>query len=275
MSLQQKIHIKLQYGEDLRRFIIDPDCTFNDLKQKITTLLRITTPFSILYIDEENEWITIGSDAELKIGIDLATTLLRLKIESNSATLRQTVSNLVEERANVDNVINIVPNPVEEKTLIITIDPTSNKDIKENVTNAKEKSYKKWKKNKRDGDFDAKKNKRKKKIGDYRKEIYFVESDSDSLEDRPVEEIKRELSSLKEEIGLLKVKKKNISGEAAQLKNEIKTLRQNESDKEAIIILRQQLAEKKKGVKKYKAQIYNSKNRIWRLKNVIESRLNQ
>jgi hypothetical protein len=99
MSTQQKVHIKLQYSNDFRRFVIEPEFKFDDLKQNISNILNISSPFSICYLDEESSWITISSDIELLTGIELSPSLLRLRI-----TLPQ-----------VETPVNLDPSPVEEK----------------------------------------------------------------------------------------------------------------------------------------------------------------
>jgi len=101
MSTQQKVHIKLQYSNDFRRFVIEPEFKFDDLKQNISNILNISSPFSICYLDEESSWITISSDIELLTGIELSPSLLRLRI-----TLPQ-----------VETPVNLDPSPVEEKKM--------------------------------------------------------------------------------------------------------------------------------------------------------------
>jgi hypothetical protein len=88
MSTQQKVHIKLKYDNQFRRFIIEPEYKFNDLKQKISTLLKITT-FEVQYLDEESEWITIDSDIELLSGIELSPSLLKLRITDSQTPVTQ------------------------------------------------------------------------------------------------------------------------------------------------------------------------------------------
>jgi len=95
-------------------------------------------------------------------------------------------------------------------------------------------------------------------------------SDSDSIEEnRPVEEIKKEINSLKEEVGALAAKKKGLWEELSALKTQIKTLRQNEGAKDEIVKLREQIFEKKRAAREYQGQITNSKNRIWKLKSAL------
>jgi len=95
-------------------------------------------------------------------------------------------------------------------------------------------------------------------------------SDSDSIEEnRPVEEIKKEINSLKEEVGVLVAKKKGLWEELVAFKTQIKTLRQNEGARDEILKLREQIFEKKRVAREYHWQITNSKNRIWKLKNAL------
>jgi len=102
----------------------------------------------------------------------------------------------------------------------------------------------------------------------------FNEEDSDSAEDtRPVEEIKKEINSLKEEIGVLVTKKKGLWEELVGLKSQIKNLRQNEGTSDEILKVREMIMEKKRVVREYHVQIANSKNRIWKLKSALVMRV--
>jgi len=95
-------------------------------------------------------------------------------------------------------------------------------------------------------------------------------SDSDSIEEnRPVEEIKKEINSLKEELGVLVAKKKGVWEELTVLKTQIKTLRQTEGAKDEILNLRDQIFEKRRLAREHHTQITNSKNRIWKLKSAL------
>jgi len=84
-----------------------------------------------------------------------------------------------------------------------------------------------------------------------------------------VEEIKKEINSLKEEVGVLVAKKKGIWEELTALKTQIKTLRQTEGTKDEIVKLRDQICEKKRLARGYHMQITNSKNRVWKLKSAL------
>jgi len=110
--------------------------------------------------------------------------------------------------------------------------------------------------------------------GAWRKFHGGVDSDSDSAEEtRPVEEIKKEINSLKEEIGALVAKKKGLWEELVGLKSNIKNLRQNEGTSDEILKVREDIMEKKRVVREYHVQIANSKNRIWKLKSALVMRV--
>jgi len=95
-------------------------------------------------------------------------------------------------------------------------------------------------------------------------------SDSDSLEEtRPVEEIKKEINSLKEEIGALVANKKGLWEELVAFKTQIRTLRQSEGTRDEILNIREQLCAKRRAVRVLHVQITNSKRRIWKLKSAL------
>jgi len=101
-----------------------------------------------------------------------------------------------------------------------------------------------------------------------------MEDDSDSIEEtRPVEEIKKEINSLKEEVVVLVTKKKALWEELVALKIQIKNLRQNGGAGDEILKVREQIMEKKKVCRGYQGQIANSKNRIWKMKNALVMRV--
>jgi len=327
MQQQQKIHVKLQHNNEFRRFIIEPHTNFNDLKQKISEILHLTTPITIRYLDEESEWITIDSDIELLTGIELSPALLRLQI------VVQTPSTIPTKE---------LPNPVvddcvrrrrcrrfrNENDDTVSEEKGSKKwkkhcrkfDNENDDTVSEEKDCKKWRKHcrkfrdEKDSNGDTESGEKRcrkwrkehcdkdiefgeKKCGKWRQENteegserrrshyrrggwggprgrhawkHFENSDSDSLEEnRPVEEVKKEINSLKEEIGVLVTKKKGLWEELVALKTQIKTLRQNEGAKDEIIKIREQIVEKKRSARVLHAQITNSKHRILKLKSAL------
>jgi len=74
------INVKLQVESQLRRFSIESTTNFFQLKDKIKTILGIDQEFSVQYLDEENEWITVTSDSELNTGISLINKIFRLQV---------------------------------------------------------------------------------------------------------------------------------------------------------------------------------------------------
>jgi len=359
MQQQQKIHVKLQHNNEFRRFIIEPQTNFNDLKQKISELLHLTSPITIRYLDEESEWITIDSDTELLTGIELSPALLRLQIVAQiPSTIPTELPNPVVDdckrkrrckrfREDNDDTVS------EEKGCKKWKKHCRKFRDEKDDTVSEEKDCKKWRKHCRkfreekdcDGEKDTESGEKKcrgkwrkwreeqckdtesgekkcgkwrkwreehcdkdtesgeKKCGKWRKWRqenteegserrphcrrggwggprgrhawkHFENSDSDSLEEtRPVEEIKKEINSLKEEIGVLVTKKKGLWEELVALKTNIKTLRQNEGARDEIITIRDQICEKRRSARVLHAQIANSKHRIWKLKSALVMRL--
>jgi len=74
------INVKLQVASELRRFSIESKINFIQLKEKVKSILGIDQDFSIQYLDEEKEWITITSDPELNTGISLIDKIFRLQV---------------------------------------------------------------------------------------------------------------------------------------------------------------------------------------------------
>lgn len=67
----ESVHIKLQFNDEYRRFFIKRNATFSDVLNNIKTILRYEGDLVVKYLDEENEWITFGSDTELETGLIL------------------------------------------------------------------------------------------------------------------------------------------------------------------------------------------------------------
>jgi len=377
---QQKIHVKLQFNNEFRRFIIEPQTQFNDLEKQISTLLHVTTPISIRYLDEESEWITIDTDKELLTGIELSPALLRLQVTPTSTIPIQespnpqvegckyrrrrcnknrenfdTVSDeksckkfkrhcrKVREENNSDTVSDEksckrwrkfddkcteqegkpwkrhCKKFREENCKKVENDDTASEEkgckkykrhcrrFKEENCNdtvseekrfkrhcrfreengddvSEEKGCKRWRKlrqQKEEGSDEGKKEcteRRRQCRGSWGgqrgrhawKHFGMEQSDSESLEEtRPVEEIKKEINSLKEEIGALVANKKGLWEELVAFKTQIRTLRQSEGTRDEILNIREQLCEKRRAVRVLHVQITNSKRRIWKLKSAL------
>lgn len=227
-------------------------------------------------MDEESEWITIETDSELLTGIELSPALLRLKIESTpTLTIPTKEPNPVVEQKNDSN--ETLP---QEKRC--------RKNWRKNCDNTEDggSTRGKWRKNCEDTETEdggCRKGKWRKQILEkkfpqggpalrgrgWRRLQNLENSDSDSLEERTSEEIKKEINSLKEEIESLANKKKGIWDELVRMRTEIKTLRQTTGAKEDILKLREQIIAKKKETVECNSQITNSKNRIWKLKSAL------
>jgi len=276
MSQQQNIHVKLQHNTEFRRFIIEPQFKFNDLKNNISMLLRLSSPFSICYLDEESEWITIDSDGELLVGIELSPALLRLKIEVIQAPTPSTIPTQIgsypevegckkwrkykngcrrswNDKGNDDTLsgekdcnkwrkYRKESRKVCDKENDDTISEEKGckkwREYRKNCnfyrekfendgTVSDEKSCKKWRKwrhenaGTNDEESQKRREKRRERWGESKGRAAWKtlrhggmdNSDSDSIEEnRPVEEIKKEINSLKEEVGVLVAKKKRHLG---------------------------------------------------------------
>jgi len=139
-----------------------------------------------------------------------------------------------------------------------------------------EKGCKKWKKwRQENGDTESQKERKQKRCkrwegpGNAWKSHHGMDNSDSIEENRPVEEIKKEINSLKEEVGVLVAKKRGLWEEFFALKTQIKTLRQNEGARDEILKLREQIFEKRRVVREYNGQITNSNNRIWKLKSAL------
>jgi len=78
--------IKLFFQGEIRRFSFSQS-SFQQLCAEITTLLGIASEFSVRYEDDESDWVTIKSDAELDYALSLAgARALKLRIVEKPLT---------------------------------------------------------------------------------------------------------------------------------------------------------------------------------------------
>jgi len=77
--------VKVFVKDEIRRFSV-VGASVNQLRAELKALLNIPSDqFIVRYQDEEGDWITIGSEAELQHGFQLAgSTALRLKVDDHS-----------------------------------------------------------------------------------------------------------------------------------------------------------------------------------------------
>jgi len=256
------IHVKLQFGSEYRRFIIQSDTKFSQLKGKISTILNLKEDFSIRYLDEEQEWITIGSDVELETGIVLVDKIFRIQVELHNPHINTTTK--VEETPKETNNAN-------------TNDVTQTDDLDED-----DKFWRrgrgKGRGNRYHGDGkkhhgDGKKHwKRdwKKEKWDHKGSRFEMNDSGDSGDENlALDDIKKEVSSLSEELKLLVSKKKTLREELVVIKNKIvEGRRDSETPKQTILDLRDSLGAKKGEMKNLWLQIRNSKTRIQKLRSI-------
>jgi len=292
--ISNNVHVKLQYESEYRRFFIERNTSFQDLQNKIKTILGINPEVLVIkYKDEENEWITLSSDVELETGILISGNIFRLHVLVGDSKDTSCAENL----------------PCDDPCL------------------KREKKWKKW-------DCDEEGGRREKRCKQWKKHHYDAENETtdttnpdkenddedcgwrgkrggkwrgerkhrggrrggrggrrrryeDTPEENPddnsgtgsaedailnLEEIKNELDSLKEELELLKEKKRVIWGDLKDTNATIKTKRQEGAPKEEIISLREKIQEKKSSCWALRDQIRTTKDRIFKLRDLAATK---
>jgi len=78
---QTNVHVKVEYNNEYRRFVVET-LSFEHLERTLRTLLNIdlTLPLDVLFMDDEKDWVLISSDAELAYASELSCSLLRLSL---------------------------------------------------------------------------------------------------------------------------------------------------------------------------------------------------
>ena len=243
------VHVKLQFGSEYRRFFIQSDSKFSQLKEKIATILNLKDDFTIRYLDEEKEWITIGSDVELETGFVLVDKIFRLQVISNPSSTPKS-----EEPPKI--------NPVPETQTDQDDDLVDEEDhcFKRGRgkggkgRHGQRGEWKKWKKEKHWG--------HKGKFDDNN-------SDEDGDENLSLDEIKKVVSSLSEELKLLAEKKQKLREEMIAIKTKIGDSRRNtETPKETILAMRDEAVKKRQEMRVLFVQIKHSKSRIQKLRSI-------
>jgi len=280
----KNVHVKLQIGSEYRRFLIQSDSKFSQFKERITEILALKEDFSIRYLDEETEWITISSDIELETGLSICDKIFRIQV---------------------------VPLPNVPKVEEVKQELKSTDDAETECDKQGDECGKKWKRCRR-GDVKEWKAHRKewkannkgegkdgegKKCGRWRREHgrkfengdndcgkkwrrhcnenkFDNGVDSDSGDEKlSLGDIKNEVSSLAEEIKLLKENKGKYCEELKEIKRKIVEGRQNpEFPKESIIALRNDAVAKKRDLKLLWIQIRTSKARIAKLRSIASTK---
>jgi hypothetical protein len=85
------VHIKVEYNEEYRRFVVET-LSFAHLEKTLRTLLNInpSQPIRILFLDDEKDWVLLTSDDELAHAWELSPTLLRLSVKHDTTVQKST-----------------------------------------------------------------------------------------------------------------------------------------------------------------------------------------
>jgi len=275
ISNNEHIHVKLQFNDEFRRFFIpNPSTKFEELELKIKTLLPLSNAdITLKYKDEEGEWITISSDDELETG---------LKITGKGQVFRLLCT--IKNGSNNDNPTGPT---LDSPTLTDQGEDTNprwkrkwkkNYEKQENeiTTDCGDQGgRKKWKESKQ------KREKREPKGGDKRRKKRKNEEEVDSTSSESnsdialltLDEIKVEVSKLKEEEGILKEKVRGAKENLNSLKEMVKEKRKDDKvQPDEILKLREELTIKKKEKKEVQGQLRNTRSRIYKLREVAETK---
>jgi len=240
------VHVKLQFGSEYRRFFIQSDSKFSQLKEKIVTILNLKEDFTIRYLDEEKEWITIGSDIELETGFVLVDKIFRIQVITNTPS-------------KIEEIPKVSPVPDGTTTEVDDLDFCDDEDncFKGRRGKGRHREWKgkgKWKKEKHWGP---------------KSRMDENNSDEDGDENLTLDEIKKVVSSLTEELKLLVEKKKKQREEMIAIKTKIGDARRNsETPKETILAMRDEAVKKRQEMRVLFVQIKHSKSRIQKLRSI-------
>jgi len=239
------VHVKLQIGSEYRRFFIQSDSKFSQLKEKIVTILNLKEDFAIRYLDEEKEWITFGSDLELETGFVLIDKIFRIQVIPNPSNAPKT----------------------EEIPKCSPVPDTQTGDD-ENFLDEEDHCFKRCGRGKGRREW---KNKKWRKDKHWGPKARMEENDSgeDGDENLSLDEIKKVVTSLTEELKLLVEKKKNLKEEMVAIKTKIGDARRNsETSKETILAMRDEAVKKRQEMRVLFVQIKHSKSRIQKLRSI-------
>jgi len=78
---QQLIHIKATLGQDIRRF--ETEATYSVLVDTLRTIYHLPTSSNLMlkFLDDDQDWITFSSDAELKYAAELKLNPFKLTFQ--------------------------------------------------------------------------------------------------------------------------------------------------------------------------------------------------
>jgi len=76
--------IKSEYEGDIRRFRLEKNACFEDLVRNLSQLYKLQGIFTIKYQDQENDLITLTTDAELSEARNQSIEIIRLQIQAKN-----------------------------------------------------------------------------------------------------------------------------------------------------------------------------------------------
>jgi hypothetical protein len=91
MEIEKKIHCKLSYDNQIRRFVIN-NTEFYSLKNQVAEILGLNDEFVLKYLDNESDLVTLASNEELEVALDVAEKVLRLVVEKPAPSLQHASS---------------------------------------------------------------------------------------------------------------------------------------------------------------------------------------
>jgi len=257
--------------------------SFTDLESKVKTLLQLTSPISIKYKDEEEEWISISSDAELETGLLLAGNgIFRLicQIKPEEKNLTNNENTETAPSLPVTDFQEKSEEPEERPWKKYQRNGGERKWKKNSEKVEDEEGNKRWRKEKK---YEEKKGKRERKFQEKREKRAKKEdhddgstSSSDSNSDvalMSLEEIKREIAKLKEEESILKEKVRDAKKNWKEVKNMISEKRKDDKTlPDEILRLREEVDVKKKVKKGVQDQLKVTRQRMAKLHEAAETK---
>jgi len=86
MESNNSIHVKINYNGSIRRFAFS-GTEFTSLKETIARLFLITDEFVLKYLDDENEYVTLECQDDLRTAREITPKILRIAIEKRTGSL--------------------------------------------------------------------------------------------------------------------------------------------------------------------------------------------
>jgi len=84
---QPMITIKSNFSGDIRRFAIPQAASLADLMSKLDTIYNISDEFTVAWQDEENDFVSISTDAEWRYACqNVDGHMLRLKVTKGASS---------------------------------------------------------------------------------------------------------------------------------------------------------------------------------------------